>query len=305
MKRFINQLIRLFRSILTYKPREVADPIKPLPVPKPKPISDNRTLLDDWTERALYISQGFEGSDPFANITGNFDGCGLTCGALGWTIKWGNQQRLVKDFIKLYGEDQLKALMPRTGEEYLKVTNMHHEAALKAVDHWSSGAKVLNPYRSELRAFWTDERMINIQIKYAEVDMGDFAMKQAITTQEYFKLSSPKFHHFAYWFDQAVLNGTGKTPLLMEAEDITLTDVWKWMESESGAAITDFKKNLNLWQDSYISLEEMHLLKLAMLRAQRSREEYDTVTMNRRGTLAIGKGYVNAKLWDLSDDLHR
>ncbi|MCA6566601.1 MAG: hypothetical protein ACK5UJ_00265 [Pseudobdellovibrionaceae bacterium] len=304
MRKLLLLLKRLFKKPQQALPKPPpvttpAEPIKPLP-----PVEAPKPLLDLWTKQALEISQSFEGSDPWANITGNFDGAGLTCGALGWTIKWNNQQRLVKDFVKAHGLSELMALMPKTGNEYWKITKLPEEAALAEVNAWSRGqSKVLQPYREELRAFWKDERMKDIQVKYAEADMGTFAMRQAQATQSYFKLQEPKFHHFAYWFDQAVLNGTGKTPSLVDGEKFTLKDVLEWMQSETGYAQGDFKKNHQLWSKERLDVQSLHLLKLAMVRAQRSREQFDTVTMNRRGTLAVKKGYVNGTLRDLTNIL--
>ena len=73
-----------------------------------------------FLERAMLITGGFEGSDPWANITGNFDGEGLTCGQLGKTIKAGDQQKVVRNYISAHGTAELLTLMlalnPRLGE---------------------------------------------------------------------------------------------------------------------------------------------------------------------------------------------
>jgi hypothetical protein len=263
--------------------------------------------FSNFTMRALEISQSFEGSDPWANITGNFDGAGLTCGALGWTVKWFNQQRLVKLFVERHGEGLAQAIMPKTWAWYWDLTNIRSEsAAISAANTISRGSsRVIEPYRTELRLFWRSPEMRSIQVEFAQKDMGKFAMSQAEKCREFFGLDAPKFHHFAYWFDQAVLNGTGGAPALSEASKVSTDDVFEWMAKETGYVQKDFNRNASLWA-SMIKIatdDERDLLKLAMIRADKSREEFDTVTMNRRGTLALKKGWINGELRDLRDQL--
>jgi hypothetical protein len=74
-------------------------------------------MNEKYLERAMLITGGFEGSDPWANITGNFDDEGLTCGQLGKTIRAGDQQAVVKGYLSANGEAELLHWMPETGDE--------------------------------------------------------------------------------------------------------------------------------------------------------------------------------------------
>lgn len=300
LKKFFDWLFKR-----TQQPAQIIPlPTKPqgeIPRPTTEPPD-----LSSYTMRALEISQDFEGEDPWANITGNFDGAGLTCGALGWTIQWDNQQRLVRDFVAYYGEDRGLELMPKTWKEYWEVCQLRpYSEAIRRVSRWSDGAKVEEPYNSELREFWKSEGMKKIQVTYAKADMGKWAWSQMRIMQAYFKDDTRPFKWFAFWFDQAVLNGTGKASQPHEAESVSIQQVWDWMASETGYGIKDFRNNRLLWMGSFLeaSPPDITLLKLAYLRAIQARAQFDTITMNRRGTIAMGVGYVNGSLYDLREKL--
>jgi hypothetical protein len=147
----------------------------PAPNPAPAPAAFNRL---EWTKKALAISKAYEGSDGWANITGNFDGTGLTCGALGWTMKWNSQDWLVKTFVARHGETKARALMPTAWATYWKAINAGEAEGMALVAPWSNGSsKVKEPYQSELRALWNSPEMIAIQIEAADSDMGAYSEK--------------------------------------------------------------------------------------------------------------------------------
>lgn len=278
-------------------------PLKP-PVQTPTPAQPN---LIEWTGRAIDITQAFEGNTPWANITGNFDGAGLTCGALGWTIQWFNQQPLVKQFVAAYGENVAKDLMPETWEWYWKLINIKDEDQAIKEDNRISGlsANVKQPYKRELERFWQNARMVQIQKETAAKNMGRWAMDRANEFSKFCNSSGPEFFVFAYYFDQAVLNGTGKNPTLEEAGRVSMPEVWSWMDSETGYLQDDFDNNLRLWKSNQLTYgyEQRLLFAHTKIRADRSREDFDTVVACRRGIIITGQGWVNGRKWDLTEKL--
>jgi hypothetical protein len=277
----------------------------------PKPIDSKppEDLLTNWTKRALVISQTFEGNDPWANITGNFDGAGLTCGALGWTIKWGNQQRLVKEYVTNNGHAKAKLLMPTVWTEYYRIISIPSDTqAISEANHWSNNtAKVIEPVKAELRAFWKCPEMVAMQIKYAGIDMGHFAMKQSLATQAFFKAPENKFAWFAYYFDMAVLNGTGHVIILADADKLSANTLFNSMKDEHGYLEKDLQANIKYWSQRVglkdVTTEQLVLLKAAYLRSALSRPEFQPVTLCRRGTLAMHKGFVNGTFHDFTKEL--
>lgn len=304
MKKFWKKIISIFKgsSDSEETPTKVEQPKveTPVKVEVPKieePIESDKTELL-WTREALLISMRFEGDDPWANITGNFDGVGLTCGGLGWTIKWNNQQPLVKKFVNKEGLEKLKELMPKCWEEYWSICNDSESSAIRRSGAWSGGRSLVRePYNSELRNLWKHPTMISIQVDTAWEQMGKFAWKKTIEGQKYFKLEKPKFGHFAYWFDLAVHNGTGKLVAFSEAEGVSNKRVLDWCKSESGAGQEDTRKNAKIWEVlvTKADFDEVHLWKMAMLRAVKANDKYDTDVMNRKGSLALGEGIIHGK----------
>lgn len=274
-------------------------PNQELDVPETQPQDDyspNSKIWEQWTESALKTSMRFEGGD-FANITGNFDGAGLTCGSLGWTIKWSNQQPLVFKFVSRYGLVELKKLMPQKGSEYWNLVNIKdYNQAITFANKWSkNSANVLEPYRSELQKFWKDPRMMQIQYEYAWLNMGKWAREQALIFSSAVGINVT-FRHFSYFFDQAVLNGTSGTPTAAEGNKISLNEIYTWIKSyKIGYTQVDFQKNRSIWMKAAetADADQILLFKMAYLRALKSRDEFKPVTMNRRASLALGAGYVN------------
>src|ERR1700747_3740809 len=100
-------------------------------------------MNEKYLERAMLITGGFEGDDPWANITGNFDGEGLTCGQLGKTISAGDQQGVVKNYLSVHGEGELRQLMPETGGKYLSAINASISKGMQIVIPWSGNSSTV------------------------------------------------------------------------------------------------------------------------------------------------------------------
>lgn len=282
------------------------DPPEPPPPPpitkEPVTNIEEKEEIDwkEWGKRAAYISSTFEGKGgDYANVVGNFDGAYLTCGLLGLTWKYGNQLEILDQYLKKYGPNKLMALMPKSGKEYLEAINSGYGEGSSIVASWSKGSsKVSEPYKSELSAFWASPEMIELQDEKYEKMMGIFAKKKCLESQSYFNLPKPLFRHFMYWWDQAVLNGTGKTIAFSEAKDVGVKTVINFCKTVDGYNKDSMRKNADVWlkQIDKVDQDQIHLLKMAFLRALKSRQEFQGTTLMRRGTLALGRGYVNGTL---------
>lgn len=259
----------------------------------------NNDIQGDWVMSAAKIIATFEGNGvDWGNPVGNFDGAYLTCGLMGFTWKYNNQPPMIKEYIKRHGADSLMRLMPQSGSEYIRAANLGESGGSQIVRQWSSGYTVRDPYNTELRAFWTSHGMIKIQEEKIMEMMGTWGLKKMKETQEYFGFSEPKFQHLVYWMDQATLNGTGKTPSFSSGEQVSINEVNDFCASAGGYNKQDLRKNGTLWNKMIDSSpkDEQLLWKMGYLRAKASKNEFMGTVMNRRGTLALGKGYVNGSL---------
>lgn len=256
----------------------------------------------------MLITGGFEGSDPWANITGNFDGEGLTCGQLGKTIKAGDQQKVVRNYISAHGTAELLTLMPKKGGEYIKVINASIANGMAVVVNWSDKKhRVIEPYRSELAAFWKSARMIVKQREHAEVTEG------ALTDQWVADWKgSGSFQEFALFFDVAAQNGSlkGVTAAVVDAyiggdPAAAVAKALAWVDSvpKKTSGYDDAKKNVPLWQSMLASaaMEIVRLFIFAILRAQKAAAAWQWDVANRKATLAVGEGWVHGKKWSFLD----
>lgn len=275
---------------------------EPQPMPTPKSDRNDLELIDEseWVLSAAKIIGSFEGNGvDWGNPVGNFDGAYLTCGLLGFTWKWNNQPPMILRYIKEYGEDVLTSIMPVYGQEYIRAAKLGENGGKSIVAAWSNGSyKLPGQIKSELNNFWSSKGMIKIQRQTIDEMMGNWGLKKMYETQSYFGMEKPKFEHLVYWMDQATLNGTGNTPTFAEGQKVYINDVIDFCRSAGGYNKEDLRKNGALWSKMILTSppDEVLLWKMAYLRAIRSRSEFKGTVMNRRGTLALGKGYINESL---------
>lgn len=295
--------IKNFFVNLFYKSRPIDVPIE-TPVENPQfPITPEQPVTPPteniwqvWTRQAMSVSGAFEGKgEDWGNPVGNFDDAGLTCGLLGFTWKWNNQPPMVKTFIARHGRELVFKLMPKTGHEYIQAVNEGESRGFSTVASWSSGSRVHEPYKTELHNLWNSEEMRQIQIEKAWDMMGAWAKKKCIETQMYFKLPEPKFAHFTYWFDQAVLNGQGKTVALETASQDELDEIIRWCSYVGGHNTSSIRACGVIWKQQLkrATEDQKALFVMAWRRSLLSRSVFGATTMTRRGSLALGVGVVN------------
>ena len=247
----------------------------------------------------MLITGGFEGSDPWANITGNFDGEGLTCGQLGKTIKAGDQQTVVRSYLSEHGTSELQSLMPRKGGEYISVINSSTSNGMAVVVNWSDKKhRVIEPYKSELAAFWKSAKMVVKQREHAEVHEGKLADAWVADWK-----GDGSFQEFSLFFDVAAQNGSlkGVTAAVVDAyigsnPASAVAKALQWVDSvpRNVSGYDDAKKNVPLWRGILASaeLQIIRLFIFAILRAKKSAAAWQWDVANRKATLAVGEGWV-------------
>lgn len=282
------------------KPVQDSTPKSPSPMPAPKPEENVIVDMQSWVDKAVEIIASFEGNGvDWGNPVGNFDGAGLTCGVIGFTWKYNNQPPMIREFVKRHGEPALRELMPLYGGSYIKAANLGESGGSHIVKAWSGGSYNLpSGIKTELNAFWKSPGMLKIQQEKIMEMIGSWGLKKMYETMRYFGNAEPKFEHLVFWMDQATLNGTGKTPAFDEHKSVSLTAILSFCANQGGFNKADLRKNGALWSKMIPEspAQEIVMFKLAYLRSIRASSDFKGTVMNRRGTLALGKGYVNGSL---------
>lgn len=266
--------------------------------------STNFQVPEEWTEKAMKACEFFENSNDKPQVTGNFDGTGLTCGYMGWTIEFGDQQPLVKKFI-IENPGELQKLMPKTWPEYMKAIDGSIAVGMETVKPWSDGSEdVKEPYNSELFALWNDSRMIEIQIEAAKVDMGAYAEKMMTAFCQFFHCD-PAFEIYAFYFDVKVLNGDMKSVAMADAlkvaPDNGIAMALAWLKSYGGYDKGDNPNNSLIWFQMINGCPDWkkRLLYIGYLRSLLCRDEFKGVCMNRKGIMLMGSGWINGQLYKI------
>ena len=71
----------------------------------------------DWVKAAVAITPGFEvQGDPYQGASGDFDGMGISCGALQWNIGRARCSR----WSRTVGQARVLALLPNLGAGHVE-----------------------------------------------------------------------------------------------------------------------------------------------------------------------------------------
>jgi hypothetical protein len=248
---------------------------------------------------ALQISSSFEGNAGFGNVSGNFDGQGLSCGALSWTWTYGLQQGMVKEFNQSH-PGLIEKLMPVMGKSYLNLVEMPVDESMPLVKSWSVAGVLNKEIASELQKLWSSPQMVEIEVSRAmktgtEVYLHASRWAKSFGTQV-------TLHEFVFFFDVLVQNGSMQVSFLDVQEfvgtDISsaIEEVYEWCESQS---LKDCKSNAELWRSLVLTEEQLYLMVLGFLRTRKALVQYQPSVMNRKGSIAALTGYCNGRVYDL------
>jgi len=260
------------------------------------------SLNQQWLKQALEITGDFETSgNPWSQITGDFDGQGISCGVLQWNIGQGSLQPL----IKAVGQNILLHYMPQYGSDLWSACTTSIPSGLQIVRSWQYSGRVKSDISKELKALFESPEMIQQQISHA-ANLGERADDLAILwAKDQRNAQSASLHDFCWFFDLLVMNGGMKniwyndvkrfiTAYSPDKADDVICD---WLKAASPQMYRwrDSHKNAGLWRNN-VKADIFDLFVLGYLRAQKSRSEYRVLVMNRRGTIAMKRGYVNGEL---------
>lgn len=260
-----------------------------------------------WIAAAIAITPGFEVTgDPYLAVAGDFDGMGLSCGALQWNIGMGTLQPLVLAL----GREAVLGAMPGFGAAFWQACQGPIRTALAVVRQWQSSSRLRAAPRAELVALLGTPVMRAEQdrriARLAEAAHGE-ASRWAVRSGG--ERARPDKRQFCWFFDLRTQNGGLRdlTPARVaqfiarntpERADDVICDYLAGRTGPGGHD-RDARRNATLWRDA-LGPGQLELLCMSYLRAQSSVPAWQHVVLNRKGTIAAGRGWVNSTLHDLS-----
>lgn len=268
--------------------------------------------INQYTKTALKVTSSFEGNDGFATVTGNFDGQGLSAGALQWTVGMGTFQSIVNKTIQ-GNPGILSRLMPQTGAELQTLLQAPLNEAVSIAASWDDGyRRVKEPYLSELKAFWGSVECITEQVLTAQ----KLANQAAVYANAWVQLrdepnapQDPTVQEFCFFFDVVVNNGSLRGLTYKDvvnfyaanggpdaAHEVIIN--WCANASPNESQAIDCIKNSQLWSQMLSTAPDSlkKLWVLGFLRAKMANAQFQALVLNRKGTLALGQGWVNNSL---------
>jgi hypothetical protein len=262
---------------------------------------------DDWLVAAVTITPGFETSgDPYQGVSGDFDGMGISCGALQWNIGKNSLQPMAKGA----GEAVVRRTMPVLGGQMWQACSGTVSSGLAIVRglQWQKNTKLTPLGRSELRALMGSPEM-RIQQDLVIAKKADRAYELAADWATQRDGTVPSRRLLCWFFDMVTQNGgmEGVTPTsvkkFIDTNNPDRVDdlICDFLVSRSGNSghINDAHKNALLWRNAADG-EKLELLCMSYLRSQTALPKWSHVVLNRKGAIAMGKGWVNSSLHDFS-----
>lgn len=261
----------------------------------------------EWLTTALTLTGHFEDSgEPLTAVTGDFDQMGISLGVLQWNIGSGSLQPM----IKTIGEQAVLQTMPTYGADLWRACTADKNTGLAICRAWQRNAK-LNPTAfAELKSLTRSAAFSSEQLKRA----GGVA-RAAYSDTQTFAAQSPAFGSatkplFCWFFDLHTQNGGLKSLapgaadqlIANKGKELALNETCDWLEGRTHtiAGDGDGVRNARLWRTTAIDDRHLLLLVLSYLRCQLSRAPYQIDTLNRKGTIAVWRGWVHQDLHDFT-----
>ncbi|MDR5733574.1 hypothetical protein QCE47_14670 [Caballeronia sp. LZ025] len=249
-------------------------------------------------EKALSITGHFEDSDdPFGAVSGNFDGMGISLGVLQWNIGSGSLQPL----LKALSTDEIRTPCPTCGADLIRARGVSPSEGLKIVNQWQPGGKLPATIRNELKTLAHSEPFKAQQVKAAQA----VAARAYKTCGEWCAAWNQEVdaHAFCWFFDVYTQNG-GMNTVTPQQVDAFVRDnphhgidmICSWLDDRVSPehGFRDANKNAQMWRNA-VPQAATHLFSASFLRSQRSKIDWRADTLNRKGTIAVGQGWVHGE----------
>lgn len=243
----------------------------------PSPVSATKEVPGDLDSRCLALTGSFEtgkfSPDCFATMTGNFDGQGMSFGALQWNFGQGTLQPLLKEMVANH-QDIASRIFAENLARLQQAINGGKEAALSFAASIQDQAKhvITDPWKQMFRTLGLTPEFQAIEVKGA----ATYYEKGTRLCQDYGLWSE---RGRALMFDICVQNGS----IADSVKALILADFGKLPQSASP--------------------EETELAKMRIVanrRAEAANPKFIEDVRRRKLCIAEGKGVVHGISYDLA-----
>jgi hypothetical protein len=231
-------------------------------------------------DTCIKITGAFEGSD-YDTITGNFDGCGISCGVLQFNLGTGTLQRYILNFCNVdnyrfpVSIRPLKKLSPEDSVKWTKDIML------------DANGKVKPEWAASWREFLSDPIVVNLQKRAM-----DKYFHQAKCIAGQLGLPHDNVRAMAWAFDLSVQSWS------LGIERPQINDA----QCESIMSMAD-SKNAPLWLNESLDDTQKLLLIASHLRSLKCNQKWKHAFFVRKATIAIGIGYVNGTVMNFKNIL--
>lgn len=272
---WIKSLFKKENRDMQNEPRPPAHPSNQMD--EPADVSETQDRDTAFFEKyALELTGAFEGSG-YGQVTGDFDGQGLSLGILQWCIGQGSLQNSI---LKPYFRDHEPA--NHVEQKLAEIGSVGISQGLKLSRSYFGKSP---SYKNELKAF-----MLKAQPYQLAAAKSNFERAWGYANQ--YGMTSLK--SFCWFFDITVQNGSLKG---IGKPSVSKYDWEKFIKSEGGT-------NKSRWLALNVIDEETAILcEWTNLRANKNQWRPDVIS--RKCTIAHGFGIVHGKLYDFRDDFKK
>jgi hypothetical protein len=262
-------------------------------------------VSDDFLAAGLKITGHFEDAeDSLAAVSGNFDLQGISLGVLQWNIGCNSLQPIVR----FLGKAAITSKMPNFGEDLWRACNTTVAEGLAIVRSWQPNNKLPKPCYNELKAFVRDSPFQSRQMDVAR-KVGNTAWSTAGDWAQRRERNNVTKKEFCWFYDVFTQNGGFKSLTVKKVQDFianhgaTSADdlICDWLASrtDDDRGAIDSRKNGKLWRGT-VANDDIFLFVAGYLRIQESNPLWQSDAMNRKGTIALGSGWVHGEKHDLT-----
>jgi hypothetical protein len=262
-------------------------------------------VSDAFLTAGLKITGHFEDSeDPLGAVSGNFDQMGISLGVLQWNIGSNSLQPI----IRAIGKAPVCAVMPTRGEDLWRACNATVAEGLRIVRAWQPNNRMPPAVLAELKAL---VRCADFQAKQMQVarKVGDTAWAAAVNWANKFGRNTATKREYCWFYDIFTQNGGLKSVTPKKVQDFIAGHgadraddiVCDWLAARKDAqpGAKDSRKNATLWRNK-VADGHAELFVASYLRAGESNPLWQADVLNRKGTIALGKGWVHASQHDVT-----